>query len=96
MNHSVQKKENAFLKKFSRTDLLLLAVCLLFSVSAFLSYMSIAHIIFIFLQKINYAHTDTPATDAVTIAIKKCLRHINPPAPIHGGIRGSFLSRFPA
>ena len=30
MNHSVQKKENAFLKKFSRTDLLLLAVCLLF------------------------------------------------------------------
>ncbi len=30
MNHSVQKKENAFLKEFSRTDLLLLAVCLLF------------------------------------------------------------------
>ncbi len=30
MNHSVQKKENAFLKKFSRTDLFLLAVCLLF------------------------------------------------------------------
>lgn len=28
--------------------------------------------------------------------IKKCLRHLNPLAPIHGGIRGSFFYRFPA
>lgn len=30
------------------------------------------------------------------IYIKKCLRHLNPLAPIHGGIRGSFFYRFPA
>ena len=28
--------------------------------------------------------------------IKKCLRHFNPLAPIHGGIRGFFLCRFPS
>ena len=28
--------------------------------------------------------------------IKKCLRHFNPPAPIHGGIGGFFLCVFPA
>ena len=28
--------------------------------------------------------------------IKKCLRHFNPLAPIHGGIRGFFLFCFPA
>ena len=28
--------------------------------------------------------------------LKKCLRHFNPLAPIHGGIRGFFLCRFPA
>jgi DNA repair protein RadC len=28
--------------------------------------------------------------------IKKCLRHFSPLAPIHGGIRGFFLWRFPA
>ena len=28
--------------------------------------------------------------------VKKCLRHINPLTPIHGGIRGFFLYRFPA
>ncbi len=30
------------------------------------------------------------------IILKKCLRHFNPLAPIHGGIRGFFLCRFPA
>lgn len=29
-------------------------------------------------------------------AVKKCLRHFNPPAPIHGGIGGFFLCVFPA
>ena len=30
------------------------------------------------------------------LCIKKCLRHFNPPAPIHGGIGGFFLCVFPA
>lgn len=30
------------------------------------------------------------------ILLKKCLRHLNPLTPIHGGIRGSFFYRFPA
>lgn len=29
-------------------------------------------------------------------SVKKCLRHFTPLAPIHGGIRGFFLCRFPS
>lgn len=32
----------------------------------------------------------------ISYKVKKCLRHLNPLAPIHGGIRGSFFYRFPA
>ena len=34
--------------------------------------------------------------DIPLIDIKKCLRHFNPLAPIHGGIRGFFFFCFPA
>ena len=32
----------------------------------------------------------------ISYKVKKCLRHFNPLAPIHGGIRGFFLFCFPA
>lgn len=47
----------------------------------------------------NQAKTILNYTDCVLtcdIHIKKCLRHFNPLAPIHGGIRGFFLLHFPS
>ena len=32
----------------------------------------------------------------ISYKVKKCLRHLNPLTPIHGGSRGSFFYRFPA
>ena len=32
----------------------------------------------------------------ISYNVKKCLRHFNPLAPIHGGIRGFFLLHFPS
>ena len=47
--------------------------------------------------KIDAAEMSFPnLIDDILLTIKKCLRHFNPLAPIHGGIRGSFLCRFPS
>ena len=43
-----------------------------------------------------YFHANLITEISTKVKLKKCLRHFNPLAPIHGGIRGFFLCRFPA